>query len=83
LSFFFLALPNAISSLTFFLATIHNKTLAYHSTNAYERIGISAELLKWKGIEATEKFADAPNTKIVIVGTDSSGLPVILSADKD
>jgi prohibitin 1 len=43
--------------------------------------GISEELLKWKGIEATEKFAGAPNTKIIIMGNDSNALPVILSAD--
>jgi len=45
--------------------------------------GISPMLLKWKGVEATEKFANAPNTKIVIMGNDSSGLPVILNADND
>lgn len=45
--------------------------------------GISAELLKWKGVEATEKFATAPNTKIVIMGNSGSGLPVILSADHE
>lgn len=45
--------------------------------------GISAELLKWKGVEATEKFASAPNTKIVIIGNSGSGLPVILSADNE
>lgn len=41
--------------------------------------GISPALLQWKGVEATEKFADAPNTKIVIMGNDSGGLPVLLS----
>jgi regulator of protease activity HflC (stomatin/prohibitin superfamily) len=45
--------------------------------------GISPQLLKWKGIEATEKFADSPNTKIVIMGNDAGGLPVILSAESD
>ena len=45
--------------------------------------GISPELLKWKGIEATEKFAGAVNTKIVIMGNSGSGLPVILSAGAD
>jgi len=45
--------------------------------------GISPQLLKWKGVEATEKFAGAPNTKIVIMGNDSGGLPVLLSADSD
>lgn len=41
--------------------------------------GITPALLQWKGVEATEKFADAPNTKIVIIGNDSGGLPVLLS----
>jgi regulator of protease activity HflC (stomatin/prohibitin superfamily) len=45
--------------------------------------GISPQLLKWKGIEATEKFAESPNTKIVIMGNDAGGLPVILSAEAD
>ena len=43
--------------------------------------GISDELLKWKGVEATEKFAESTNTKIVIMGNSGSDLPVILSAD--
>jgi prohibitin 1 len=42
--------------------------------------GISPELLKWKGIEATEKFASSANTKIIILGNSADGLPVILSA---
>jgi len=45
--------------------------------------GISENLLKWKGVEATEKFAESPNTKIVIMGNDANGLPVILNADGD
>ncbi len=44
--------------------------------------GISPNLLKWKGVEATEKFADSKNTKIIIVGNDSNGLPVLLNADE-
>merc|ERR1712022_24312 len=32
--------------------------------------GISPNLLKWKGIEATEKLAKSPNTKVVIMGLD-------------
>ena len=42
--------------------------------------GISTQLLQWKGIEATEKFADSPNTKIVLIGNSGDSLPVILSA---
>lgn len=40
--------------------------------------GISPQLLKWKGIEATEKLAASSNTKIVIVGSSKDGLPIIL-----
>lgn len=43
--------------------------------------GITTSLLKWKGIEATLKIAESPNSKIIIVGNDASSLPVILSAD--
>ena len=40
--------------------------------------GISDPLLRWKGIEATEKLAGSANTKVVIVGAGKDGLPVIL-----
>ena len=40
--------------------------------------GISEQLLRWKGIEATEKIAMSPNTKVVIVGAGKDGLPIIL-----
>lgn len=40
--------------------------------------GISAQLLEWKGIEATEKLATSPNSKVVIIGNSRNGLPVIL-----
>ena len=45
--------------------------------------GISSNLLKWKGIEATERIADSPNAKLVFVGNTNKDLPVLLSADKD
>jgi len=36
-------------------------------------------LLKWKGIEATLKLAESPNSKVVVVGGgESGGLPLIL-----
>jgi regulator of protease activity HflC (stomatin/prohibitin superfamily) len=44
--------------------------------------GITPSLLKWKGIEATLKIAESPNTKIIMVGNDENGLPVILGSDK-
>jgi prohibitin 1 len=40
--------------------------------------GISDQLLTWKGIEATEKLADSKNTKIVVIGSQKTGLPLIL-----
>jgi regulator of protease activity HflC (stomatin/prohibitin superfamily) len=39
--------------------------------------GLSDQLLRWKGIEATEKLASSPNTKVIIVG-GKDGLPLIL-----
>ncbi len=41
-------------------------------------LGISPMLLEWKGIEATEKLASSPNTKIVVIGNSKNGLPLIL-----
>jgi prohibitin 1 len=44
--------------------------------------GISEQLLKCKGIEATEKLANSQNSKIVIIGSGKDGLPIILGGDK-
>jgi len=40
--------------------------------------GISAQLLEWKGIEATEKLAASSNAKVVIIGNPKNGLPLVL-----
>lgn len=40
--------------------------------------GIDANLLKWKGIEATEKLANSQNAKVIVIGSGSDQLPVIL-----
>jgi prohibitin 1 len=40
--------------------------------------GITPSLLEWKGIEATENLAKSPNTKVVVVGNNKNGLPLIL-----
>jgi len=40
--------------------------------------GISAKLLEWKGIEATEKLALSSNTKVVVIGNPKNGLPLVL-----
>ncbi len=44
--------------------------------------GISAQLLEWKGIEATEKLAASPNSKIVVIGNSKTGLPLVFSGEK-
>ncbi len=43
--------------------------------------GINTNLLKWKGIEATEKLANSQNSKIVVIGSGKDGLPLILGGD--
>ena len=40
--------------------------------------GISAQLLEWKGIEATEKLAQSNNTKVIVIGNPKNGLPLVL-----
>ena len=40
--------------------------------------GISEQLLKWKGIEATENLAKSNNTKVIVIGSGKDGLPIIL-----
>jgi regulator of protease activity HflC (stomatin/prohibitin superfamily) len=44
---------------------------------------INANLLQWKGIEATETLSKSQNAKVVIIGSGKNGLPVILNVDKD
>ena len=43
--------------------------------------GITQDLLKWKGIEATEKLAESQNTKVVVIGAGKDGLPLILGGN--
>ncbi len=39
-------------------------------------------ILQWRGLEATEKLAQSPNTKLVVLGTDKD-LPIILNGEVD
>lgn len=57
------------------------KRIEAQGISDFQRIvatGISAQLLEWKGIEATEKLAASPNAKIVIIGNPKNGLPLVL-----
>ena len=43
---------------------------------------INDTLLRWRGIEATLKLAESPNTKVVVVGSGKDGMPLILGGAK-
>ena len=40
------------------------------------------QILKWKGVQATEEIAKSKNAKVVIIGNGEAGLPIILNMDK-
>jgi regulator of protease activity HflC (stomatin/prohibitin superfamily) len=41
--------------------------------------GLTSDLLRWKGLEVTEKLAASPNTKVIVIGNPGmGGLPIIL-----
>ena len=39
---------------------------------------ITPQLLKWKGIEATQEIARSANAKVVVIGNGEGDLPIIL-----
>ena len=39
---------------------------------------ITPQLLKWKGIEATQEISKSPNAKVVVIGNGEGDLPIIL-----
>jgi|GEM_PF-95526 len=42
---------------------------------------LNPKVLKWMGIQTTRKLAESNNSKVVIMGNGSQGLPVILGSD--
>lgn len=42
---------------------------------------ISESYLRWRGIEATLKLAQSPNSKVVVIGNSATGLPLILDTN--
>jgi len=44
---------------------------------------ITPQLLKWKGIEATQEISKSPNSKVVIIGNSDGELPIILGGDNN
>jgi len=60
------------------------KTIEARGIADFQRIvteGITPSLLQWKGIEATEKFTQSSNSKLVIMGNSKASLPVMFSGD--
>ena len=49
-----------------------------HDFQQIVRQGIDENLLRWKGVEATESIAKSPITKVVIIGAGKDGLPLLL-----
>ncbi len=45
-------------------------------------IGITEELLKWKGIEATLQLSQSENAKVIVIGAGEDGLPIILNTSQ-
>ncbi|MCF7965377.1 prohibitin family protein [Methylobacter sp. Wu8] len=43
--------------------------------------GISQKYLTWQGINATVELAKSNNSKVVVIGSGKSGLPIILGSD--
>lgn len=41
-------------------------------------MGLTPAYLKWKGIETTGQLANSSNSKVVVIGSGSDGLPIIL-----
>jgi prohibitin 1 len=54
---------------------------AKSEANRILNASLSTNILKDKGIEATLQLANSPNSKIVVVGSGSDGLPLILGGN--
>lgn len=52
------------------------------SANRIISASLTDKILQEKGIDATLKLAESPNTKIVVVGNSKDGLPLILGDSK-
>jgi len=42
---------------------------------------LTPSVLKWEGIRATQELSKSPNSKVVVIGSGQSGLPIILGKD--
>jgi regulator of protease activity HflC (stomatin/prohibitin superfamily) len=42
---------------------------------------ITPQLLKWKGVEATQEISKSQNSKVIVIGNGDGDLPIILGGD--
>jgi regulator of protease activity HflC (stomatin/prohibitin superfamily) len=49
--------------------------------NATMDKSLTPSVLRWHGIRATEELAKSPNSKVVVIGSGDSGLPIILGKE--
>lgn len=42
---------------------------------------ITPQLLKWKGVEATQELSKSPNSKVIVIGNGDGDLPIILGGN--
>merc|ERR1712113_360392 len=60
------------------------KTIEAKGIADFQRIvteGITPSVLRWKGIQATEKFTESSNSKLVPMGNSEASVPVMFSGD--
>jgi regulator of protease activity HflC (stomatin/prohibitin superfamily) len=43
---------------------------------------LTNNLLKMRGIEATQQLSNSPNSKVIVIGNSDNGMPIILGGDK-
>jgi regulator of protease activity HflC (stomatin/prohibitin superfamily) len=58
------------------------EAMGYKTYNETIDSSLTPSVLRWKGIEATRELAASPNSKVIVVGNGSSGLPIILGGEK-
>jgi len=61
------------------------KAIEADGIRSYQNIikqSLTADLLRWQGIQATRDLAASPNSKTVVIGSGPDGLPLILGGDR-
>ncbi len=61
------------------------KVIEAEGIKSYQDIikqSLTADLLRWQGIQATRDLAMSPNSKTVVIGGGPDGMPLILGSDR-